>query len=423
MNKKKLRKRLSLVIITASLVTILVLTLWFLNNAAPIISKLSDLNLNISNSNLKKEYASYDNMIESINDIQNQYLVIFTIKDIDGNELTNNKVNHDLPVFTKMVKIDNNPYLLTAYSKRDMNISDAFIELFFFQIIVVVIILFVTFLCTRQIIIKPVDKIINDIRNYKLGKKPVKMDMDGEFALIQNEFVKLTDELDKEKEEQNRIIASISHDIKTPLTSIIGYSNLIQDDNITQEEIKKYNNKISEKALHIKDVLYAFDDYLVNHEKITLKLDSIQIKDLVKELNNDYKIELENKNISFEVSTNCENKYINIDVLKIKRVFSNMISNSIRYLKDGGNININIITEDKNTKFIIADNGPGVDEEIINKIFDPLFTTDYSRKISGLGLSIVKEFVQIHSGDIKAYNNNGLVIEFNIPDLKDETNK
>ena len=153
----------------------------------------------------------------------------------------------------------------------------------------------------------------------------------------------------------------------------------------------------------------------IYQEKIELQKTSVQIKDIVNELNDDYKIELENNNIDFIVKTKIPNAYISVDILKLKRIFSNMISNSARYLTDGGKIEIDIYNDNNDYKFVISDNGPGVDEKIINKIFDPLFTTDYSRKISGLGLSICKEFIEMHGGKIEAYNNNGLTIEFTIP--------
>ena len=144
----------------------------------------------------------------------------------------------------------------------------------------------------------------------------------------------------------------------------------------------------------------------------------IQIKDIVNELNNDYKIELSNNNIEFIVNTKIPNELIEIDVLKMKRIFSNMISNSVRYLKNSGKIEIEIASDKKDYLFYVRDNGPGVNEQLLKKIFKPLFTTDTSRKISGLGLSIVKEFVEMHGGTIKAYNKNGLVILFTIPKNK-----
>ena len=100
---------------------------------------------------------------------------------------------------------------------------------------------------------------------------------------------------------------------------------------------------------------------------------------------------------------------------KFKRIFANLITNSIRFLDNNGIITILIFEKDDMICFKVKDNGPGVAKDIITKIFDPLFTTDSSRKISGLGLSICKEFIEMHNGKIKAYNDNGLVIEFNIP--------
>jgi len=182
-----------------------------------------------------------------------------------------------------------------------------------------------------------------------------------------------------------------------------------------KKEIIEYSNKINEKSLHIKNLLNDFDDYLVSMNNKILKLDNVLIKDIVKDLNSDYKIELNNLGISFNVKTKLSNNYINVDILKLKRIFANIIQNSIRFVPKDGKIDILISSDNEYYKFVISDNGSGVPEEIINKIFDPLFTTDNSRKISGLGLSICREFTLLHGGDIKAYNDNGLTIEFTIP--------
>ena len=99
--------------------------------------------------------------------------------------------------------------------------------------------------------------------------------------------------------------------------------------------------------------------------------------------------------------------------------------NSIRYIDNKGHITIECKDDKDYFYFKFSDNGKGVPEENLNKIFDPLFTTDKSRKISGLGLSITKEIVSMHGGNIKAYNNKdkGLTIEFSISkNLKSETN-
>lgn len=419
MNSRRTRRRFTLAIIFASIANIFLISLWFYVKVSPVVTKINDMSNTLSSSEISNNYDSMEKLKEEFNRIENQYNVVFSLEDSLGNEIITNKSNKkmNLTILSKIVKIDNEPYLVRAYSTSKGDITKIFIKLLVFEIAIITIILILILLFTRQIIFKPVEKIVNDIRNYKFGKKPVRNEINNEFDIIQNEFVNLTDLLDDEKKEQMRIIASISHDIKTPLTSIIGYSNLLNDDDITKGEVKKFNQKINSKALHIKDILNSFDDYLINQDNITLKMDLITIKDLVVDLYNDYKVELESKNISFDINTKLDDRYIMVDILKIKRVFSNIISNSVRYLKDGGHIHIEIVEEGFNfIKFSISDDGEGVDENIINKIFEPLFTTDSSRKISGLGLSICKEFIELHNGTIRAYNNSGLTIEFVIPE-------
>ncbi len=419
MNNKKSRRNFTFAILIASVINILLILSWFYIKIYPVILKISDMKDVLITSEISRNYSSIDKLKEDINRIEGKYNVLFSLEDNIGNEIVSIKNNDklDLILLSEIIEIDGVPYLIKVYTTNNVSLMRVILELLVFEIIVITLIFIFIFIFTRQIIFKPVESIVSDIRNYKFGKKPVRNLINNEFDIIQNEFVNLTDLLDDEKKEQMRIIASISHDIKTPLTSIIGYSDLLNDENITKEEVKKYNEKINDKALHIKDILSSFDDYLVNQDNITLKTDLISIKDLVNDLYNDYKIELENKNIIFDIETKLDDRYINVDVLKIKRVFSNIISNSVRYLENNGSIHIEI-TEEINgyIKFSISDDGKGVDEHIIDKIFEPLFTTDKSRKISGLGLSICKEFIELHNGSIKAYNNSGLTIEFTIPE-------
>ena len=415
MNKQKLGKRYIRAIGICCLINLCILCGLFLIRIKPLIPKILNFKEEVFSKEIKSYYESYDALLNDINLTSSKHNILINIEDIDGNKITENKKgNNDIPLISKMVQVNDDAYLIEIYFDDYANITKIAIEILCLQSILIILILLITALYTRQIVLKPINTLIEEIRDYKFGKKPKKRELNTEFDLISNEFANLTDLLDEEKEEQTRIIASISHDIKTPLTSIIGYSDLLKEQNL-DIEAKKYNEKINIKALDIKELLSTFDDYLLNQEKIELNTSLVQIKDIVNELNNDYKIDLENNNIEFLITTKIPDKYINIDILKMKRVISNMVSNSTRYLKNGGKIFINILEDRNYYKFLVKDNGPGVNEEIINKIFDPLFTTDSSRKISGLGLSICKEFIEMHGGTIKAYNDKGLVIEFTIP--------
>ncbi|MGN1358147.1 MAG: sensor histidine kinase [Bacilli bacterium] len=417
MKGKALRKKTIFIILFVGIINVFSMFLWFNFKIKPIINMANSIKEEITENELADKYKNEDELLEDIKLIADKYNVLFRVKDINNNDLIDydSSQNNSL-LFSKGVKIDNNLYIINAYIDKRVNTLNVAFELIMFQIVVVTFFMGLLFLFARSKVIKPTERLIDDIRNYKLGKKPeIVEDVDTEIDLIQNEFVNLVETLEEEKKEQNRIIASISHDIKTPLTSIIGYSNLIEENNLTKQEILNYNKKIYNKSLHIKGLLNTFDEYINNHNNQNLKISEITIKELVDEINNDYKIELENNGIKLMIDTKLSKEILKVDVLKLKRIFSNMISNSVRFLKNKGEIRIEITKDKDNYRFVVSDNGPGVDEKIIDKIFEPLFTTDDSRKNSGLGLSICKEFVLMHEGGIKAYNNQGLSIEFTIP--------
>lgn len=415
MKNVSLSKKIIFYILITVIVNILTLIFWFGFKIKPIFAEMNILKEKLAKEEIQSYYPTTESLFYKLNTIAKNYGVKFKLSDVDNEDVMESNVKDEMFLFSDIIQVSNNFYLLSVYMNTKATTSSMIFGLIIFQIALVSIIMAFVFVFVRLKLISPVENIVKDIRNYKLGKKPKRANVNGELGIIQNEFVNLVDSLENEKSEQNRIIASISHDIKTPLTSIIGYSNLIKDGSVSKKEIKEYNEIINSKAIHIKNILSDFDDYLINKSNSVLKMDKLYIKDIVKALNDDYKADLKNDGINLVVKSKCMRDVICIDILKLKRIFANIISNSARFLDKNGLISVLITKDDKYFNFRIADNGPGVDNAIIDKIFDPLFTTDKSRKISGLGLSICKEFVLKMGGNIKAYNDNGLVIEFTIP--------
>lgn len=427
MKSKKIKRQFLIGIFLASLLNIIILWLVIFLQLSPMFNKVKAVKQEIIDEQMKKEYPSLEALEKEIVEVAHLQNLVLQVENIEQKIVISSKSNQqkELLLFAFLVKVKDEGYMIKAYPPSSIKLSTFFLRLLLLQTIIVTMIMGLAFLFTRQKIFKPVDKIITDIRNYKFGTKPIRNPLSSEFDLIQNEFVNLTDLLDEKKKEQQRIIASISHDMKTPLTSIIGYSSLMTDAS-SLEEIKIYNQKVSERALHMKNLLETFDDYLVNYDQLPLKLDTIQIKDLVQDLESEYKVELANKNITFSVHTKIDEAYLSIDILKLKRVFSNLISNSVRYLPKKGKITVEILQEKGKKDFVtffVSDNGKGVDELILKQVFDPFFTTDSSRKISGLGLSICKELIEMHKGTIQAYNQNGFVVVFTIPCEKKKKRK
>ena len=343
-----------------------------------------------------------------------------TLNDIDGNVLYSNKQNNvKLFSATSLIIIDGQEYEITFSKLAIIPGIKAIRNFMFFEIIIVSIIVIILFLISSKAVINPIDIITSDINDYRFGRRPYKRKMPKNMQKIQNAFVDMVDNLELKKEDQNRIIASISHDLKTPLTSVIGYADRLKNKNLSIDKKDEYISKIYNKALNMKSILDEFDDYQSCNIKDTLKKEKITVKEIFKMVKTDYEAELLDKDIKLVISSTCDSKCIMVDIVKIKRIFSNVITNSITHF-DGkkGLIKIKAYIKENMITFEVADNGGGIDDVTnLKRIFEPLFTTDPSRKISGLGLSICKQIIDAHDGIIYAKNNNmkGLSIIFMLP--------
>ena len=361
------------------------------------------------------KYAKEKNITITISNQENEFIKEYNSKKTD-------KTNTNIEV-SQIIEIQDTHYLLKLSQRKDILGAYTIIDFLLFELLIIVTLCIFGIIGANKKILEPLSQLSKDFSKYKLGILPKKRKVRSGIDFLQNDFVELVDKLEEEKQKQNTIIASISHDIKTPLTSILGYSELATKESTSAKSKERYINTIHNQALVMKEIIEEFDDYLSCNIKDEKKVEKLSISHLVDYLNAYYKEDLKEKKIEFKIKTNCQNLIIEIDLSKFKRVFSNIITNSIRhYDKDKKILNINI-NQEKNgkIKFEIADNGSGCKEDLV-KIFDPLYTTDKSRKISGLGLSICKEIIESHNGTIKAMNNKlgGFSIIFTIDSYKED---
>lgn len=364
----------------------------------------------------KKLKDNYDN----IKKLSNNNYVYITLKDKNNNIIFDNKKESNLTYEkSKLILINNEIYLLSVSSQLDLTLSLLISRIMFIELFILLVITIVSYKLISKKILIPINNLKNDIISYKKGIMPKRRPAITTIDELQNNFIDLTKALESEKEKQNQIIASISHDIKTPLTSIMGYAKRLETATLTEEKKIEYINKISTKSVRMKELISEFDDYLSCNLNSNLNKKPILIKDYIINLKKEFEEELKEKNIKFRIKNKTNtNEEIIIDEVKMKRVFSNIINNSIRYLEnDNKTIKIIITKKENKIYFEIMDNGIGVEKNIIDKIFDPLFTTDSGRKISGLGLSICQEIIKVHHGEINAKNNRygGLSIIFYLP--------
>ena len=309
-----------------------------------------------------------------------------------------------------ILKEEEKRYLLKVSKQIDIDKiqrTEIVLNLVRVEILLILVSLIIISVFTNIEYLNPIVSIQESMKNYKKGIKPKRSTRKDEYGYLQNTFVDITQSLEKEKQKQNTMIASISHDVKTPLTSVMGYSEKLKKGVTNEEKFKKYINVIYDKSNAIKEIIDDFDEYLNYNLKSNLKKKTITTQELLNIVKADYKDEFESNHIILKIKNKVPKEKVEIDIEKFRRVFANLIGNSLKHLKKEEKIiSIEIgKEEDNNIKIVIADNGTGVKQENLSKIFDVLYTEDPSRKVSGFGLSICKEIIEAHEGKIWAESN------------------
>lgn len=291
-------------------------------------------------------------------------------------------------------------------------------NLFMTEIFIICFILLLITIIIYFNYVKPIVALQKSMENYNDGIHPQNVLRKDEIGLLQNRFVKLTEAIEKEKQKQHLIIASISHDIKTPLTSVMGFAERLKKNLLTSDKYEQYIDIIYNKSVSINNLIEEFDEYLNLHTHSGLKQQRVSVEKFCAILKSDYEAELMERGIAFSISASCPNEILFVDVSKLRRVFGNIISNSLKHfsLKEPS-IAVLCSKQEASVIFSVEDNGTGVSEEELQKIFDPFYTSDKSRSVAGLGLSICKEIVEANGGKIWAENNEsgGISMKISLP--------
>lgn len=216
--------------------------------------------------------------------------------------------------------------------------------------------------------------------------------------------------------EQNRrqFTDNVTHELKTPLTSIIGYSQLITNDIARPDDVKKFVTVIEQNAQNLMDMINDIMKIssLESHDsfsKTPLYLDEIINRTISQE-----KLNTQNRNIT--VSANVQRMLIVADEGQMYQLAGNLISNAIKYNVENGTIDVQLYREDGMAVLSVKDSGIGIPQDQQDKIFERFYVVDKSRnkKISstGLGLSIVKHIVKAHEGTIELVSRPGKGSQF-----------
>lgn len=270
-------------------------------------------------------------------------------------------------------------------------------------------------------IIKPLRTLEKGVNNIKEGNLDFELTTRkrNEIGRVIMYFDKMRQELKKSIEKQvqyedNRkeLISSISHDLKTPITSIKGHVEGIRDGIAnTPEKMDKYLNVIYQKSQDMDqliDDLFLFSKF--DLERVPFDMQEIAILPLVSEVVDEIRLEWQDENRKIHLLINdaiLEKTMVYIDQQHMKRVLVNLLHNSIKYM-DKVNQEIQVILNDNQefVQIIVADNGMGIDDVHLEQIFDRFYRVDESRNSkmggTGLGLAITKQIIEQHQGHIFA---------------------
>lgn len=240
----------------------------------------------------------------------------------------------------------------------------------------------------------------------KLKGSPVIKELAENINLIKAGYKEILEEGVKNEKLKTELISNVSHDLKTPLTSIINYVNILKSNDITEEERMDYVGILEKKSLKLKALIEdLFEMSKINSGKMKINREKIDILSLVHQGLGEYSTLYSDKNISFKVESKEEAIYMDLDGRLMSRAIENIIINSIKYSLNNTRVYVSVYKE-KGYVTIAMKNIANYEMDFNeDEMFERFARGDKSRNSkvegSGLGLAITKSIVELHGGIVK----------------------
>ncbi|HBM47320.1 MAG TPA: two-component sensor histidine kinase [Lachnoclostridium sp.] len=236
---------------------------------------------------------------------------------------------------------------------------------------------------------------------------------DDEFSSMASNLNKMVEDIrrlmDKERESErtkNELITNVAHDLRTPLTSIIGYLELLSGQVVLPPEMqKKYIDIAYSKAKRLEKLIEdLFGFTKMNYGKLAMHVSKVDIVKLLGQLLEESYPNFANKGLSYELQSNVPAKIITADGNLLARLFDNLIGNAIKYGAEGKRITVKVMAAADTVQVSVTNYGYVIPAEELPLIFDKFYRVEQSRSThtggTGLGLAIVKNIVDMHGGTI-----------------------
>ncbi len=234
-----------------------------------------------------------------------------------------------------------------------------------------------------------------------------------EVGQLAQSFNHMAESLFQQEKQRRIFIANISHDLRSPLTSIRGFLHAILDGTIPPEKQTHYLNIIMEETQRLSKLTHDIIDLdkIQSQDDLTLNMTSFDVNVLIRKIAQMFVEEAKRKNMAVSLKLAAEKTFVMADEEKIQRVLFNLVDNAVKFTQQDGLVEIETTVKDKKVLIAVKDNGPGILPEEQLQIFERFYKADVSRgldkKGSGLGLSIVKAFVKGHGEEMKLTSKEG----------------
>lgn len=302
----------------------------------------------------------------------------------------------------------------TLYQSRS-----SIVEIMMFIFAVIYALTFLFLLIYRTHIYKPLRQIIKGTSEYANGNLSynIPVNSEDEMGYLANSLNYMSDKLNKSGEYQRRFIANISHDFRSPLTSIKGYVEAMLDGTIPPEMQEKYLKIIayeSERLEKLTRSLLTLNDLDIKKRMMHIK--PFDINNVIKTTAATFEGICTEKKILLELILSGKELYALADMEQIQQVLYNLLDNAIKFSSNQSSIIVE--STEKNGKIFVSvkDHGCGIPKESLSKIWERFYKIDTSRgkdrKGTGLGLSIVKEIINAHNQNINVVSTEGVGTEF-----------
>ncbi|MDO4285266.1 MAG: HAMP domain-containing sensor histidine kinase [Eubacteriales bacterium] len=275
-----------------------------------------------------------------------------------------------------------------------------------------------------------------EIRNGNLDSA-VRYEKKDEFGEVCSDFEEMRSYLREsvqqrllDEKRRRELITGISHDLRTPLTSIIGYlDGLLEGIADTPEKQLRYLKAIKTRTGSLVNLVESLSEYSRLDRDFHYHMEETDLREYVEQYLRTVRTDAEQSSVEIGFEYEEAAYPVRLDQNEFKRVFDNILTNTVKYrVKDSSRVRISLcrIAGRGEAELVIADDGPGVPQESLEQLFDSFYRVDNSRnrseKGSGIGLAVVREIIRGHGGSVQAQNREGLAILIRLPCGEDAQN-